>query len=74
MCHLASWLVESSEAMIWRQHCPKLVEFVNPGMLLDEERYTVHQLLEHTNIDGMKNIGDNYTRLGEVFHIPEVVI
>jgi hypothetical protein len=69
--HLAIWLVESSEARIWRHHHPELVEFVDPGMLFEEGYYQVHQMLKHTELDGMKNIGYDNSRQGDSFHIPE---
>ena len=69
--HLAIWLGESSKARIWRHHRPELVEFVNPGMLLEEERYPIHQMLKHTEIQGMKDIGYDDTCRGDTFHIPE---
>jgi len=43
--HLAIWLVESSEAWISRYHCPEMVEFVDPGMLVPEGHYPVHHML-----------------------------
>jgi len=36
LSHLAIWRVESSEARIWRNHHPELVEFVDRGMLFEE--------------------------------------
>ena len=35
---------------------PELVEFVNPGMFFKEGYNPVHQMLKHTDIDGMKDI------------------
>jgi len=69
--HLAIWLVESSEARIWRHHRPELVEFVDPGMLFEEGRYPVHPMLKHTEIDSMKNIGYDNSHRRDAFHIPE---
>ena len=69
--HLAIWLVESREARIWRHHRPELVEFVHPGMLFEEGCYPVHQMLKHTKIDGMMDIGYDNSRRSDAFHIPE---
>jgi len=69
--HLALWLVESSEARIWRHHRPELVAFVDPGMLFKAGCHPVHQMLKHTEIDGMKNIGYDNRLRGYALHIPE---
>jgi len=69
--YLAIWLVESSEARIWRYHCAELVEFVDPGMLFDKECYPIHQMLKDTEIDGMNNIEYDNSRGRDAFHIPE---
>ena len=45
---LANWHVESTEATIWRNHHPELVDFVNPGMLFEEGRHHVHRILNCT--------------------------
>jgi hypothetical protein len=65
--HLAIWLVESSEARIWRYHSLELVEFVDPGMLFEEGRYPVDQMLKDTEIDGIKNIGYDNGRRRDAF-------
>jgi len=69
--HLAKWLVESSEARIWRHHHPELVEFVDPGMVFEEGCYPVHQMLKHTEIDRVKIIGYNNSRQRDAFCLPE---
>jgi len=68
---MAIWLVESSEDRIWRHRCPELVEFVDPGMLFKEECYPVNQMLQHTEVDRMKNIGYDNSRRRDAFRIPE---
>jgi len=40
-------------------------------MRFEEERYAVHQMLNHSEIDGMKNIGYNDSRRNDAFQIPE---
>jgi len=62
---------ELSEATIWRDHRPELVEFVDPGMLFEEGRYPVHQLLKYMEIDGMKNIRYDNNRWRDAFNIPD---
>jgi hypothetical protein len=71
LCRRDMLLVQSSEARIWRHHRPELLEFVDPGMLFKEGRYTVHQMLQHTEIDSMKNIGYDNSRRRDAFHIPD---
>jgi hypothetical protein len=56
---VAIWLVELSEARIWRHYHPELVEIFDHGMMFKEGRYPVHQMLKHTNKDSMKKIGYN---------------
>jgi hypothetical protein len=56
---LAIWLVESIKARIWSHYPPKLVKFFHPGMLFEQGRYPVHQMLMYTKIEGMKTIGNN---------------
>jgi hypothetical protein len=68
---MAIWLLELSEARIWRHHHPELVEFVNPGMLFKKGRYAVHQMLKHKKIDGMKNIMYDNSHRRDAFHILE---
>jgi hypothetical protein len=68
--HWAIWLVESREARIWMHHRSELVEFVGPGMLFKTGRLQVHQMLNHTEIDGMKNISFNNSRWRDAVHIP----
>jgi len=65
------WLVESSETRLWRHHRPQLVEFIDPRMLFEEEHFPVHQMLEHTKIDVMKDIYYANCRRGDAFIIPE---
>jgi len=69
--HLAIGLVSSNEARIWRHHRPGLVEFICPGMLFEGGHYPVHQMLQHTHIEGMKYIGYNNNHRRDAFHIPE---
>jgi len=68
---LAIWHVESSEARIWRHHRWEQVEFVDPGLLLEEGCCPVLWMLKHTEIDGMKNVGCHNSRRRDAFHIPE---
>jgi len=42
-------------------------------MLLKEEQYPVHEMLEPTKIDGMKNIWYDHACWGGAFHMPEEV-
>ena len=72
--HVAIWLAELSADRIWRHYRPELIEFVDPGMLFKEGRYPVHQMLKHTEIDGMKNIGYHNSHCRDAFHIPEDTI
>jgi len=67
--HLAIWLVESSEARIWRHQYSELVELVHPAMLFKEGHYPDHQILQYTEIDGMKNIAYNNSYRRDTFHI-----
>jgi len=69
--HLALWLVELREGRIWRHHRPELVEFVDPGMSFEEGHYPVHLMLEHTGMDGMKDIGYDHIVRSDAFHIPD---
>jgi hypothetical protein len=58
-----------SEARIWRHRCPELVEFVNSGVLFEQEYYPVKEILQHTEIEGMTNIRYDNSHLGDEFHI-----
>jgi len=69
--HLSMWLVESSEARIWRHHDQEQIQFVDPGILFEGWRYPAHQMLQHSEIDGMKNIRYDIRRRRNAFHIPE---
>jgi len=69
--NLPIWLVQSSKARIWRHHRPELVEPVEPAMLFGEDRYPVHQMLRHTDMEAKKDYGYDNTRQGDAFHIPE---
>ena len=71
MRHLATWSVELMEGRIWRNRRPELVEFVNPGMLCEEGHYPVDQMLRHSELDSMKNIGYDNSCWEDAFHIPE---
>jgi len=59
LCHLAIWLVQSSEDMISMDYCPVQDETVDPGMLFEEGYYLVHQMHNHTKVDSMKDIRYN---------------
>jgi len=63
--HLVIWLVESSEEMLWRHHRPEVVKLFNPGMSIEGAHYAVHPILNHAEIDGMKNIGLNNSHWGD---------
>ena len=52
-------------------HYPEQVEFVDPGMLFEEGCWLVHQMLRHTEIDGMKDIGYDNSHWGDAFNIGE---
>jgi len=54
--HLAVWLVEYSEARIWRHHRPERVKFVTHGMLFEEGCYPVGQMMKYIETHGMKHI------------------
>jgi len=69
--HLAIRLVASSESRIWSHHHPVLVEFVDPGILFEEEHYPVPQMLKKTEIDGKKNVGYDNCRWRDVLYLPE---
>jgi hypothetical protein len=69
----AIWHVESSEALIWRHHRSELVDFVDPGLLFEEGRYQVYQILNHTEIEDMKNIGYDCSLQRDAFHTAEDV-
>jgi len=66
---LAIWLVESSEARIWRHHRCELVAIVDAAMLFDEGLYTVYKMLKHVEIDGIKNIRYDDSHQGNALHI-----
>lgn len=71
LCHMAIWYVQWSETRIWIYHCAEMVEFGDPGILFHEGHYPVYQMLQHTEIDGMKNNGSDNCRWWDVFDIPD---
>jgi len=72
--HFATWLIESSQARIWRHHRAELVKFFDHGMLLETGHHPVYQMLSHTKTYGMKNIGYNNHRRRDTFHIPDDLV
>ena len=52
-------------------HHPEMVEFLNPGLFVDKRHFPVHQIIEHSKIDGIKNIGYDSSNRGDSLHIPE---
>jgi hypothetical protein len=69
--HLTIWLVESSEARIWRHHRQELGEFPNPGMLFEEGRCPVDQMGNDAEIYGMQIIQYDHSLQRDAFHIPQ---
>lgn len=69
--YMAIWHVEMSGRRIRRHHCPELVEFYNPGILFVAGHYAVDQMLNHTELDGTKDIRYHNSHHGDAFDIPE---
>jgi len=71
---LAIWLVQSSEASIWRHHRPQIVEYVNPGMCIEEGHCPVDQMREYTESDDIKHIWYDKSSWGDALPIAEDTI
>jgi hypothetical protein len=72
--HCVIWLhglLNRAKPIFWRHHRPEMVEFVDRGMMFEEGHYPVLQIVKHTEIDGMQNIGYDNSHRRDVFHIPE---
>jgi hypothetical protein len=52
-------------------HFPVLVEFVDPGIMFEERRYPVHQMVKHTEMDNIKNVRNVDCHRRDAFYIPE---
>jgi hypothetical protein len=56
---MAMWHVKLDVVKIWSLHCHVLVQIGNAGMLFRGGYYPVLQMLNQTELDGMKHIGYN---------------
>jgi len=69
MGHLAKSHVQLNKAMICGHYCPERVAFANSGRLFEKAHYPVHQMLMHSEIDSVRNMGYDSSQKGDEFHI-----
>jgi len=71
MHQVVIWVVELSDARIWRHHCPEQVELGDPGMSDKKGQYPVYEMPKHNNFDGMDDIRYDDCCQWDAFHDPD---